>query len=69
MNSQPVSNVIINAGKIVHINCSTNVGLIEKMIAMIFQKIHVELPVEIQFADNVVPAGTQHSWGRPLNVP
>ena len=44
-------------------------GLIEKMIAMIFQKRDVELLVEIQFADNVVPAGTQHSWGRPLNVP
>ena len=42
---------IIPAGKIVQINCKTNVGLI-------FQQRDVELPVGIHCADSVVPAST-----------
>ena len=46
--------IIIPAGKIVHINCKTNVCLIEKQRVMIFQQRDVELPEGIHFADSVV---------------
>ena len=46
--------VIIPSGKIVQINCKTNVGLLEKQRAMIFQQKDVELPEGIRCADSVV---------------
>ena len=46
--------VIIPSGKIVQINCKTNVGLLEKQRAMIFQQKDVELPEGIHCADSVV---------------
>ena len=46
--------VVIPAGNIVQINCKTNVGLIEKQRAVIFQQRDVELAEVVHCADNVV---------------
>ena len=49
-------NVTIPAGKIMHVNCKSNVGLVkkERERAMIFQSKCVELPEGIQCADGVI---------------
>ena len=47
-------NITIPAGKIMHVNCKSNVGLVKKEKAMIFQSKCVELPEGIQCADSVI---------------
>ena len=39
-------NIIIPAGKIMHANCKSNVGLVKKERAVIFRSKFVELPHE-----------------------
>ena len=51
--------VIIPVGKVVQINCETNVGLIEKQRAMIFQQKDFELPEGIHCADSILEASYQ----------
>ena len=47
-------NITIPAGKIMHVNCNSNVELLKKERAMIFQSKCVELPDGIQCADSVI---------------
>ena len=47
-------NITIPAGKIMHVNCRSNVGLVKKERSMIFQSKCVELPEGIQCADSVI---------------
>ena len=47
-------NITIPAGKIMHVNCNSNVELLKKERAMIFQSKCVELPNGIQCADSVI---------------
>ena len=47
-------NITIPAGKIMHVNCKSNVGLLKKKRAMIFQSKCVELPEGIQCAGSVI---------------
>ena len=47
-------NITIPAGKIMHGNCKSNVGLVKKERAMIFQSKCVELPDGIQCTDSVI---------------
>ena len=47
-------NITIPAGKIVHVNCKSNMGLVKKERARIFQSKCVKLPEGIQCADSVI---------------
>ena len=47
-------NITIPAGNIVYMNCKSNVGLVKKERAMIFQSKCVELPEGIQCAESVI---------------
>ena len=47
-------NINIPAGKIMHVNCKSNVGLVKKERAIIFQSKCVELPEGIQCVDSVI---------------
>ena len=60
-------NINISAGKIMHVNCKSNVGLVKKERAMIFQSKCIELPEVIQFADcHYVKARHQYYFKVPL---
>ena len=47
-------NITIPAGKIMHVNCKSNVGLVKKERAMVFQSKCVELPEGIQCTVSVI---------------
>ena len=47
-------NITIPAGKIMRVNCNSNVGLLKKERAMIFKSKCVESPEGIQCADSVI---------------
>ena len=60
-------NINIPAGKIMHVNCKSNVGQVKKERAMIFQSKCIELPEGIQFADcHYVKARHQYYFKVPL---